>query len=654
VEKIVPKDYLKLIRIEEINVTQNYVAWVVKTPDEKSKGYKKFIKIYDKSSKTLKQYTSGIGNDFSPKFSPDGKKLAFLSNRGSENSKPQIFIMDLDGGEGIKVTEERNGVQSFDWSPNSEKIAYLSLYNNEFEETVEYDKDHTLNNKFNKIREKEYETHLKDPMVIEDIIYRTGTNYIQKNKFPHFFVYDLVKKESKRITKSNFRYSPPVFYSDDTFLAVRKQINNFSNINKSTLIEFNIHEENSDGKIILNEYHQGFIFPTPPKIIGKDIFIQVHETNNESTEITKYALVKNNETSIINKQLDRSVSGFKMSTENQSLILVQDNGKSDVRIFDLVSQDFTKLFDIPVTVVDFDASSHDEIYFIGSDNQRVWALWKWNKSTGLELINDPNAEYFGDKLICTPESFTITNPDGIAYSGWFFDASKNGNKPPLCLSIHGGPHAMWSDAETMWHEWNCFVSAGYSVLAINPIGSDGFGERFNSAITNKWGVDDARDLLAAVDHFSDRVNIDQLFLTGGSYGGFQVANIISRDHRFKAACAQRGVYNMFTFNLTTDIPWFIYQEWNGDIWNNFDHLWRHSPVSRVKEIETPLLIIHSENDYRVSISQAEELFTALKIHDKDVLFVRYPRDGHELSRSGEPTHVVDRLQRMIDWFEKYM
>lgn len=212
---------------------------------------------------------------------------------------------------------------------------------------------------------------------------------------------------------------------------------------------------------------------------------------------------------------------------------------------------------------------------------------------------------------------------------------------------------MWNNAGSMWHEWQCFVSKGYSVLATNPQGSSGYGEEFAQRITAKWGVDDARDLIVAVDSIADRIDTTKMYVLGGSYAGFQTANLISRDHRFKAAVAQRGVFDLITFGLNTDIPMWAIDEWAGGPWDKLQHLWEHSPVGRAKEIKTPLMILHSENDFRVAISQAEELFAALKLDNKEAVFVRYPRDGHELSRSGEPLHVIDRLEKMIDWFEDH-
>ena len=165
-----------------------------------------------------------------------------------------------------------------------------------------------------------------------------------------------------------------------------------------------------------------------------------------------------------------------------------------------------------------------------------------------------------------------------------------------------------------------------------------------TAIDNNFSMefDGTNYITTGVDISGTDFTLSYWVNANGSYAGFQVANIISRDHRFKAACAQRGVYNLVTFCASTDIPMFAIDEMKGEVWDNLNEVFALSPVGRAKEIKTPLLMIHSENDYRVPIAQAEELFGALKIHNKEVELVRYPRDGHELSRSGEPDHEARR------------
>jgi dipeptidyl aminopeptidase/acylaminoacyl peptidase len=164
------------------------------------------------------------------------------------------------------------------------------------------------------------------------------------------------------------------------------------------------------------------------------------------------------------------------------------------------------------------------------------------------------------------------------------------------------------------------------------------------------------DLMAGIDEVMGKGYIDpkRLVVTGGSYGGFMTAWIIGHTDRFSAAVAQRGVYDLISFYSTSDIPRLTEWEFERAPWEDPDLLWRYSPLAYVEEITTPLLLIHSERDFRAPIPAAEGLFVALRRLRREVQMVRYPREGHELSRSGEPKHRVDRLERIVGWFEQHI
>jgi dipeptidyl aminopeptidase/acylaminoacyl peptidase len=263
------------------------------------------------------------------------------------------------------------------------------------------------------------------------------------------------------------------------------------------------------------------------------------------------------------------------------------------------------------------------------------------------------------KTLGSVEDLWFESADGTPIQGWIvkppdFDAKAT---YPLVLSIHGGPHVMWSRHQaTMWHEWQVLAASGYIVFACNPRGSDGYGRDFRAALLRRWGEADLPDLLAGVDAVIARGYVDpeRLVLTGGSYGGFMTAWVIGHSDRFKAAVAQRGVYDLSGFFSTSDIPLLTEWEFASAPWEDPQLLWKHSPLAHVEGIHTPLLLIHSENDFRAPIPTAEGLFVALRRLGRVAELVRYPRDGHELSRSGEPRHRVDRLDRIVDWFDRYV
>ncbi|MHA2248795.1 MAG: S9 family peptidase [Candidatus Kariarchaeaceae archaeon] len=645
---------MKLKKVEDIRISQTHVAWVEKKSDPVERGYKSHIKIYNREAKKIKQFTTGSKRDYSPRFSPNGEKLAFISTR---NEKPQLYIMDVQGGEGLKITKLKDGIDGLQWSPDSSKIAFIAKINPDLAEEEEEDLLTKFDKNMKKAKEKEDKRKKSDPMVVTKIKYRETTSYLDEEKFVHIFIYDMDSKDLKRISDGKFNYSAVSWISNDSVVCLTRQEEPIELNTEAMLIKLNISEQGTG--TLLTKIQNPFFMTAPEAYPDGSVLVQKMGEGNFAGQITKWGLLaENGDTQIINDQLDRGIETVRWISKDNAVVSVNEAGRVDLRVYDKNSGEFSPLVRSPASIEFFDCLDTHEIFFIATDPIYPSAVWKWRSDKGFDLISDPNGEFLSQKQIIDPEEFWLENPEGLKYQGWFFDAGeKDGKKPPLVLSMHGGPHVMWNPAGTMWHEWQCFLSKGYSILAMNPIGSGGYGEKFSQAITEKWGVDDARDLLAGVDHFINRVDPERLYITGGSYAGFQTANIITRDHRFKAACAQRGVYDLLTFWSGTDIPLFAFWEWNRyyEKWSKEDlwYLWEHSPYGRAKEIQTPLMIIHSENDFRVAISQAEELFAALKIQDKEAVLVRYPRDGHELSRSGEPLHVIDRLERMIDWFDTH-
>jgi dipeptidyl aminopeptidase/acylaminoacyl peptidase len=230
---------------------------------------------------------------------------------------------------------------------------------------------------------------------------------------------------------------------------------------------------------------------------------------------------------------------------------------------------------------------------------------------------------------------------------------------PLAVEIHGGPGAMWGPGEmTMWHEFQLLCSWGYGVVYANPRGSSGYGAALKRANFQNWGEGPAGDVLAVVDQaiLEDWVDDRRLVVTGGSYGGYLTAWIVANDQRFQAAVAQRGVYDLTTFfgegNAWRLVRWSM----GGAPWEPRIRpiLQRESPFAAVARIRTPLLIMHGSEDLRTGVSQSEMLYRALKQLGRPVEYVRYPRAGHDLSRTGDPRQRMDRLNRIIEFFDRFV
>ena len=226
---------------------------------------------------------------------------------------------------------------------------------------------------------------------------------------------------------------------------------------------------------------------------------------------------------------------------------------------------------------------------------------------------------------------------------------------PLVLEIHGGPHAAYG--YSFMHEFQVLTSLGYCVLFTNPQGSQGYGQAFNAATHHDWGGQDYRDVMGAVDYAIglDYVDAERLGVTGGSYGGYMTNWMIGHTDRFKAAVTLRSTSSRYSMFGTSDVGFFNGEyEFNGNPWDNLQHYMERSPITYVGNVTTPVMIIHSEQDYRCPVEQGEQFYTALKWLGKEAVFVRFPDENHELSRSGKPRHRVERLQHLSGWFTKHI
>jgi dipeptidyl aminopeptidase/acylaminoacyl peptidase len=210
----------------------------------------------------------------------------------------------------------------------------------------------------------------------------------------------------------------------------------------------------------------------------------------------------------------------------------------------------------------------------------------------------------------------------------------------------------------MFHEMQLMAARGYAVVFCNPRGSSGYGENFTCCTRARWGESDMPDVMATLEtaiNQHDWIDTDRLGVTGGSYGGYLTNWIVSHDDRFKAAVTQRCVSNFHSFFGTSDIGFnFGEFEFGGVPWKDAELLLKYSPISYVDQINTPLLILHSEQDLRCPIEQAEQMFVALRYLEREVEFVRIPNESHDLSRSGTPSRRLARLDHLVGWFDTHM
>jgi len=263
-----------------------------------------------------------------------------------------------------------------------------------------------------------------------------------------------------------------------------------------------------------------------------------------------------------------------------------------------------------------------------------------------------------------PEEFWFTASDGVKVQGWIVKPLefKKGEKYPIILQIHGGPWSAYGNQlMAAEHEFQLLATNGYVVVYTNPRASTGYGEEFASLISGHWGERDYLDMMEAVDYVIEKypfVDAERLGVAGGSYGGFATNWIVGHTDRFKAAVTMRSISNWESFFGVSDIgtgtlP--VHEVGFGkNPWDAREFYQEKSPITYVKNVKTPLLIIHSEQDWRCPMVEAEQLFIALKKMKKDVELVRFPDENHDLSRTGKPKHRIERLRHILRWFDKYL
>ncbi|HKG95225.1 MAG TPA: S9 family peptidase, partial [Gemmatimonadaceae bacterium] len=252
------------------------------------------------------------------------------------------------------------------------------------------------------------------------------------------------------------------------------------------------------------------------------------------------------------------------------------------------------------------------------------------------------------------QSFWFGSFDGTRVQGWLMKPAgfRAGERYPLILNVHGGPHGAYGYAFN--DRVQLLAASGYGVLLINPRGSSGYGQRFSDGTLLNWGGGDYQDLMAGLDSAITAnawVDTTRLGVTGGSYGGFMTNWMITQTRRFKGAVSSASVSNLVSFYGTSLYTDLVEAEFNGMPWDNYAMLWQWSPLAHVRDATTPTLFIHGESDHDVPITQAEEMFVALRKLGVEATLARYPGEGHGLRH---PSHIEDAHRRMLEWFDRHV
>lgn len=683
-ERVTAADYYDLVKPDDPRLSPDgdQIAFLRTQPNDDD-SYELTVYLVDIDAPgDPRRLTLSEGTDAEPRWSPSGDRIAFTSTRGASDDRQQLWVLPVDGGEARQLTDVVGGVSQIAWSPAGDRLAFVQSVTAA---------DRKADRDLSVPAEYEPETH-PDPRVIDRTVYRSGQQYFDGRRSHVYLVDADVTVDSvtaadpadaiTRVTDGDADCGAPEWGDADT-LYFTEQVGD----DPDDSVEIAIHSHDvPTSETTRIHTTTGWGASLAATTDGRIAFTH---TEPEQVSIQPVGLrvldVPNGDVTDLTADLDRGV-GYEAAPQwgpdSDSLYFTTpDEGKTAIwmvpgdgraqpvrlcRPGTVSGASVGGSSDAAKTDADGDAADDDGVMiaFTASEWDHPGDVFAYdtgtNETTRLTALN---AAYLDSHAIVEPEEFWFDSDD-TAIQGWLVtppgiesaEDSTATEPVPLVVEIHGGPHAMWSASGTMWHEFQTLAARGYAVFWANPRGSSGYGTAFRQAIERDWGAVTLEDVMAGVDSIVNRPSIDasNAFVTGGSFGGFMTAWAVGQTDFFDAAVAQRGVYDLIGFYGSTD---GAYKLLEGD----FDTvpsaepgwLWEQSPTGHAAGVETPTLLLHAEDDTRTPIATAELYHRILRKNDVDTRFVRYPREGHELSRSGEPAHIVDRIERIARWFDGY-
>lgn len=636
---------LKLTGDPQVSPDGTQVAFAVQHIGREANEYRAALWRFSLDGQGV-QLTSGRWNDGSPRWSPDGKWLAFTSKR--ETDAPQIWLLPTDRGEARQVTDLKNGASDPSWAPDSRRLVFTSNV-----DPAGYDPDH-------------------DVKVITSARYKFDGKGFLDGKLTQIFTIEAMEEgtEPVPLTSGPFEHEHPAWSPNGKEIAFITNREDGWEMSRNSDI-WTVPASGGEPRRLTGgkgSYQALAWSPAGTKLA----VIGVEEVKGGVQNARLYTMrAGGGKLKCLSGDNDRALGDRSMSGPNGPVSAAPVRWTPDGRAVDALVSDCGS-----TVVVRFDAKSGKATVLTGRD-RHVTAFDHANDGAGLVIaVTDPttpasirvvtsdgerplttfNDEWLSTVGIATPEQFWVES-NGRPIQGWLLRPAGNtaeGSDVPLILNVHGGPHAQFSPAFS--HELQMYAARGYALAFINPRGSLGYDESFAQEVTAAWGVADSPDFLAAVEHVVSMGGIDgkRVGITGGSYGGYITNWLLGTTDRFSVGVTDRSISNMTSMFGTDDIALVSLEPELGTPWEQQQRYWDMSPLKHVANITAPVLIIHSENDYRCPIEQAEQLFIALKRLGRTVEFVRFPDESHGLSRNGGPKHRVERLERTLGWFERYL
>ena len=647
-QKITPRALLELKMPGDVQVASDglRIAYGVSETDWEDNSVVQHLyvaKVGDEAEP--RQVTRGRDSETDPRWSPDGKWLAFLSSREAEDAgddydeddpKDQVWLLPMDGGGGESepLTAAPEGVVDYDWLPDSSGIVYLA----QEPRPKPLQTDH------------EDRQERKDDAVVERL-----------EKFrQQIWRIDRDKKKPKLVHAGDYGVGEIAVSPDGKSVAfTTNYTGEVNDYHKSDVWAVSI--ETGETRP-LSDGPGGKSHPVWTKDGARVLYVAPLDPDLSYSQSNLYAVpFGGGEPVNLTRDFPHDLTswhGVWLDGAGRIYALAAAGTMTLVYRLDPAQEGggWEQLTDDDQHLHDYHVAPDGGLALVASGAQDVpELLWLAPGAKDTEALTDLNGDWADDHVIAPTDLLTWQGADGLTIEGLLTlpPGYEEGTKCPLIVSLHGGPHGRTVQALSPYTASQVWAAEGYAVLSPNYRGSEGYGNAFSTANRHDLGGGDAGDVLAGIDEVVREGVADgsKVAVIGSSYGGYLVNWLISRTQRFQAAVSQFGIFSLVTDFSNSQAPRWETEYLGGYPWEKPELYAERSPSTYLQDIQTPVLILHGEGDPNTFIANSQEMYQALRLLGKTVEYVHYPREGHGL---GEPQHRLDELRRCLAWFDKHL